>query len=402
MNAPLVPGSVRACLEDYQLNHRPILVSIDTDFSLNGIRQQEWLVVTPDHINVLVTSKSQDVLVSIDWEHVEAIRTVAGVGSGLLQVQSEDRWIDILRFSNGLANRFHKVSRTLERILEGKRSGKDHEGIVAILAEEPLVDVDPPRCTKCSLRLSTKEESCPRCMEKGRILKQITSLLLPHRRGAFFLCALTILGVVAELVPPKLQQYMVDHILIGNIGSNGRGVWQPPSANEVSIHSALLVVVLALAFSRVLLSIVGAIKGQIATAIGTGLTSTLRQELVQKLQRLAVAYYDRHQVGSMLSRVAHDSEVLHGLMHQLTGGFLLQTAQLVGVGAMLLWLNPKLAMFTLIPVPLVIAGSWVFWRKVYPRYYRLWDASSRQMSVLGGMLSGIRVVKSFAQEALVA
>ncbi len=113
---------------------------------------------------------------------------------------------------------------------------------------------------------------------------------------------------------------------------------------------------------------------------------------------LAVVYYDRHQVGSTLSRVAHDSEVLHGLMHQLTGGFLLQIVQLFGVGAMLVWLNPKLAIFTLIPVPLVFLGSWFFWKKVYPRHYRLWDASSKQMSVLNGMLSGIRVVKAFAQE----
>jgi len=43
---------------------------------------------------------------------------------------------------------------------------------------------------------------------------------------------------------------------------------------------------------------------------------------------------------------------------------------------------------TLIPVPMVFIGSWIFWRKVYPRYYRLWDASSRQISILGGMLQG--------------
>jgi ATP-binding cassette subfamily B protein len=119
---------------------------------------------------------------------------------------------------------------------------------------------------------------------------------------------------------------------------------------------------------------------------------------VRKLQSLSVAYYDRHQVGSMISRVAHDSEVLHGLMQQITGGFLLQIVQLVGVGAMLVWINPKLALYTLIPVPLVILGSWVFWRHVYPRHYRLWDASSKQMATLSGMLSGIRVVKAFAQE----
>jgi ATP-binding cassette subfamily B protein len=101
----------------------------------------------------------------------------------------------------------------------------------------------------------------------------------------------------------------------------------------------------------------------------------------------------------MISRVAHDSEVLHGLMHQITGGFLLQIVQLVAVGAMLVWINPKLAMFTLIPVPLVILGSWIFWRHVYPRHYRLWDAASKQMTTLSGMLSGIRVVKAFAQES---
>ena len=120
--------------------------------------------------------------------------------------------------------------------------------------------------------------------------------------------------------------------------------------------------------------------------------------MVQKLQQMAVSYYDRHHVGSMISRVAHDSEVIRGLMHQLTGGFLLQIVKLIGVGGMLFWINPKLATYTLIPVPLVFLGSWVFWQKVYPRYFRLRDASSKQMSVLNGMLSGIRVVKSFAQE----
>lgn len=97
-------------------------------------------------------------------------------------------------------------------------------------------------------------------------------------------------------------------------------------------------------------------------------------------------------------RVAHDSEVLHGILHQITGGFLLQAVQLVCVGGMLVWLNPKLALFTLIPVPLVFLGSWIFWQKVYARYYRLRDATSKQMSVLNGTLSGIRVVKAFAQE----
>ena len=112
-------------------------------------------------------------------------------------------------------------------------------------------------------------------------------------------------------------------------------------ASDIDVGRALLAVVLALAASRVMLSIVSVVKGRLASVIGSGLTCGLRLQMVEKLQKLTVAYYDRHQVGSMISRVAHDSEVIRGLMHQLTGGFLLQIIQLVGVGAMLIWLNAK-------------------------------------------------------------
>ncbi len=229
-------------------------------------------------------------------------------------------------------------------------------------------------------------------MQRGRILQRLYELITPYRNGAVVLCLLTIFGVVAELVPPKLQQYMVDHILT----RDGQ------TATEVSavtdFRTALLVVVLSLAASRLILSGVAFIKGRISTAIGVSITGRLRDELVTKLNSLSVAYYDRHNTGSIMSRVSHDSEALHGLMHQFTGGFLLQFVKLVGVGIMLMLINPKLAMFTLIPVPLVILGSWVFWNRVYPRYYQLRDASAKQMMALNGMLHGIRVVKAFGQE----
>ena len=434
--APLPPAA-RAAVDAAGLNHRPVLVSIDTDVSLDGEPRREWLFVTPDHLSVVLegtggnatapsrvdgtagpiapetVSPPAKVLRVIPWPDVAQVRTSAGVGGGMLQVKTDGDWIDLLRYSNALATRFHKVSRALEQTRECPRTTDGSielptdaptaispapTGAAETLAaapsitDDPNATLDPPRCDSCNLRKTTREESCPRCMQKGRILARVSELLRPHARGAVGLCLLTLLGVVAELVPPKLQQYMVDDVLSAQAREQ-TGVDALPD-----FKTALLVVVLALALSRILLSVVGVLKGRLANAIGTGLTGTLRQEMVHKLQDLSIAYYDRHQVGSMISRVAHDSEVLHGLMHQITGGFLLQIVQLVGVGAMLVWINPKLALFTLIPVPLVILGSWVFWRHVYPRHYRLWDASSKQMAALSGMLSGIRVVKAFAQE----
>ncbi len=381
-----------ACLNEAGLNHRPVLLSIDTDVALDGRPETEWLCITPDHLSVVHEAQVGRVVRSVAWPDVEQIRTVAGLGGGLLQVRANGDWIDLVRYSNALATRFHKVSRTLEQAKDDIVHGCQTEVLLRVDTDNQL---DPPRCPSCRLRLTAREESCPRCMQKGRILKRVGELLSPYTRGAVLLCLLTLLGVAAELIPPKLQQYMVDHILSGQATASVSGRIDAPLPD---FKTSLLVVVLALAFSRVVLSVVGVLKGRLATSIGTGLTGTLREEMVHKLQNLSIAYYDRHQVGSMISRVAHDSEVLHGLMHQLTGGFLLQIVQLIGVGAMLVWINPKLALFTLIPVPLVILGSWIFWRHVYPRHYRLWDASSKQMAAISGMLSGIRVVKAFAQE----
>ena len=423
-----LPPTARAALDAAGLNHRPVIVTVDTDVSLDGEPRREWLFVTPDHLSVVgegapstgaaaerppaaAGNDAGRVLRVVPWQDVAQVRTTAGVGGGMLQVKAEGDWVDLVRYSNALATRFHKVSRALEQVRDCPRTPAgaielpdafpSHPGPSApapsAAADSASLDdaawaLDPPRCASCGLRKTTREESCPRCMQKGRILARVSELLRPHARGAIGLCLLTLLGVIAELVPPKLQQYMVDDVLSAQVRDQS-GVDSLPD-----FKTALLVVVLALALSRIILSIVGVLKGRLATAIGTGLTGTLRQEMVHKLQDLSIAYYDRHQVGSMISRVAHDSEVLHGLMHQITGGFLLQIVQLVGVGAMLVWINPKLALFTLIPVPLVILGSWIFWKHVYPRHYRLWDASSKQMAALSGMLSGIRVVKAFAQE----
>jgi len=358
-----------------------VLLSIETDVALDGVPARETLLVTAHGLTV---EGRDGPLRSIPWAGITRVRTTAGLGGGTLQVRADDVWIDVLRHSSSLATRFHKVSRALERARESLVAGE----AVPLELDGPL---DPPRCGCCGLRLATADDACPRCLQRGQILRRVGELLAPYARGAVLLCVLTFLGVVAELVPPKLQQYMVDEILSDRAGA-AAGDALP------DFRTALLVVVLALAFSRVLLSVVGVLKGRLASAIGTGITATLREEMVAKLQSLSVAYYDRHQVGSMISRVSHDSEVLHGLVQQVTGGFLLQIVQLVAVGGMLVWINPKLAVFTLIPVPLVILGSWIFWRHVYPRHYRLWDASSKQMTRLSGMLSGIRVVKAFAQE----
>jgi ATP-binding cassette subfamily B protein len=364
-------------LENHQLNGIPVLLSTTSDLSLSGDVRPHWVVATRENLAVVADGAEPRLVGSLPLARVQKFRAHGAIGSGFLQAYVDDAWVDMARFSNTLASRFHKLAEKLEDL----RSNGD-------VVVDPAEKIDSLHCSKCGLRLSTAAESCPRCLPRRAIMARLWQLMRPQWPNALAMCGLMLVGVVMELAPPKLQQYLVDEILT-------KGEVAPHAA---SLLTALLVVVLALATTRVLLGVVSWKKGLLANKVGVALTFDLRAQLVRKLHALGVDYYDRHQVGSLVSRVAYDSEVLHGLLQQITGGFLLQIVQVIAVGIMLFTLNAKLALYTLIPAPLVVGGSLFFWRRVYPRYYRYWDSSSKQAGMLSGMLSGVRVVKAFAQE----
>ncbi len=372
-----VPCEVKELLENQQLNGVPVLLSTSSDLSLTGDLRGHWIVVTGKHLAVVADGAQPRLVNHFALSRVEKFRTHGAIGSGFLQAYVDDAWVDVARYSNTLATTFHKLADKLEDL---RKTGE--------VAFHPEEQQDRSHCPKCGIRLSTAGESCPRCVPRKAIVARLWQLLRPQWPKALGMCGLMLVGVAMELAPPKLQQYLVDGIL-------AQGSAAP---NVQPLVAALLLVVLALAATRVLLGVVNYVKGLVASRVGVELTFELRSQLVRKLHALGVGYYDRHQVGSLVSRVAYDSEVLHTLLQQVTGGFLLQIVQVVAVGIMLFTLNPKLALYTLIPTPLVVGGSLFFWRRVYPNYYRYWDSSQKQAGTLSGMLSGIRVVKAFAQE----
>jgi ATP-binding cassette subfamily B protein len=372
-----LPAAVKKELDSQGLNGVPVLLSTSTELSLSGTPRRHWVVAT--HLNVAAVSDGPEPKVAsyVPVSEVQEFRTQGAVGSGFLQAYVDEHWVDLARYSNAEAERFHRFARNLEEL----RS----TGQIEPLGDEPLVAT---HCVKCDQRLPTPGEACPRCIPRKAIIGRLAQMLWPHRATAAIMCGLMLVAVATELIPPKLQQYLVDDIL-----KEGK-----QSADPRSLGTALVAVVAALAVARVVLSLVNFAKGRLATRVGVALTFDLRAKLVEKLQTLGLGYYDRHQVGSITSRVAYDSEVIQSLLQQITGGFLLQIVQVMAVGAMLFTLNPTLALYTLIPAPLVIAGSWFFWKRVHPKHYRYWDSSSKQAGMLTGMLSGIRVVKAFAQE----
>jgi ATP-binding cassette, subfamily B, bacterial len=291
-----LPSSYESSLSKIVLRQR-------TDISLDGQPQTQWLIATSSQLMVALERHNAEaslnaaetleevepyvaVLRRIELADVESLRTTAGTGSGLLQARIDNNWVNVVRFSNSLADTFHHTGRGLEALKNGTAT------------PESLHVETVKRCDKCQLRLGTSIESCPRCLHRSKIASRVWELLKPQINGTILLCVLTVIGVALELVPPKLQQIMVDQILSGPSGT----------IDKSPFFTALLIVVLSLAASRIMLSFVGWIKGRLATRIGSSLTYNLRAQMVRRLQQLAISYYDRHQAGSLMSRVAYDSE----------------------------------------------------------------------------------------------
>ena len=254
---------------------------------------------------------------------------------------------------------------------------------IAVLDRDEAVSETPS-----SSENTSQGKSSASSQTRWRTARRVGWLLRPFRGTVSLLLVLSLVAVAIDVVPPMLQGLLVDHVLRVEPNVSGSG----------KLLILLAGIVSGLLAIRVAATVVNVMKGKVSSRVGTTLTAYLRNALVERLSFLPLAYHNRNQVGALMSRVAYDTETLHTLVYHITSGLLLQSLQLVGIGMMLFYLNPKLAVVTLLPMPLIAAGSWYFTRYLQPRYNHYWDAVGKQAGGLTGMLTGIRVVKTFAQE----
>ncbi len=379
------PAPVLDALSREGVGEDRLLLCTCTDIDRLGRYEPQWLAVAEDRLLVVGESAPAEIRFQIDFREVSEFRVQNAVGSGLLQARVGDLYVDVLRYTNRLSDVFQKVARKLDRNLHGQP-----------IVIHPDEEVSDRRCPTCGLGLQFAGDTCPRCVKRGAVLARMWTMMAPYRGSALLIMFMLFCGICLDLVSPQLTRYLVDHVL-PHSPSEAMALQNDPAQWARSVD-LLFILVLILASVQALRMLVNIVNGILGSRVGTSITFDMRGRLVDHLQQLSIGYYDRQQIGSLVGRVAYDTEALHGFVMQLTNGFLFQLLMVVSVGAMLFTLNPKLAIFTLIPAPLVITGSLFFWRHIYPRYYRFWDASSKQAGMLSGVLSGIRVVKAFNQE----
>jgi len=349
----------------------PHLFELESSIDLSGTPSVERLTI--DGTTLRVGSASSDPHREWPLGRIADFRLADSVGSSFLQASLDGRWSDVLRFPGRIGPRLSAAVDELKALVGGQDRASDETGLQEHAPANGVAEL----CDAAnSAQLPSKAES------------RVAALIQPFWRSMAVLFALSVGAVVIDVLPPLLQRVLVDDVLQVDRPATGRQ----------RLMFLLLAIVGGLLLLRVSAALVAVWKGWVSSRVGADLTARLRMQLVEKLSRLPLAFYDRNQVGRLMSQVAYDTETLHTLVYHLTSGFLLQSLQLVGIGVMLFFLNPKLALITLLPMPLIAAGGWYFTRRLHPMNQRYWEAVGKQASALMGMLSGIQVVKAFVQE----
>lgn len=158
-------------------------------------------------------------------------------------------------------------------------------------------------------------------------------------------------------------------------------------------------------FISVSIVIVFAIRGvfyygqsYLVSYIGQRVVVDVREVMFRKFQRMPMAYFDKHQTGETMSYLTNDvgaiqAALVDNLIEMFTEG-----AVLIGSIVMMLYLDWKLTLLTLVTVPLVGFSMKIFGKKIKSTSRVIQEKLADITSLLQESISSIRVVKSFVRE----
>ncbi len=301
---------------------------------------------------------------------IDKVRGFGTVGSAFFQVRVNGVYLDLVRYTNSKREFFGRAALQIERLIAGNA-----------LQPEALTRRSEVICPTCGLPLPSRGVPCSQCNAGHGIFLRAFGLMRAYYPRLVALLAMMLAGVGLDLLPPLLTRTLVDRVLVPH--------------KETHLLPYILGGLMVASLARNLLSI---FIGRLSAVISTRITRELRERLEQKLVSLSVDYYNRHSVGSLMSRVLWDVEYFQGFVVQVSQGFLLNLMLVLGIGTMLFTMNWQLASLVIVPIPFVVVGTIYFWKHIHPIYYRVNESQSKMSQLLSGLLSGIRLVKSFGQE----
>ncbi|MCE7965810.1 MAG: ABC transporter ATP-binding protein [Nitrospira sp. NTP2] len=194
-----------------------------------------------------------------------------------------------------------------------------------------------------------------------------------------FVCAG--LATALELVPPYLVKVVIDDVI------------------QAKQPDLLPWVLTALLGAYVLRNLASSMRVRFNNNLEQKAVHALRMQVFGALQRLSLSYFENRSTGEIMTRVTSDTEHVERIFVDGLEGLLTASLTLIGITIMLFTLNWKLALLSLLPIPILAACAVWFTRRVHAYYHQIRKSVADLNAYLQDALSGIKETIGFNQHA---
>ncbi|HEL1004742.1 TPA: ABC transporter ATP-binding protein [Streptococcus equi subsp. zooepidemicus] len=229
-------------------------------------------------------------------------------------------------------------------------------------------------------------------MTEKHVFRRIWTYLSAYRLSLITAIILKIVSAVMSVLEPFVLGLVITE-LSANLLDIAKGV------SGAGINKTYIAFLLALYIIRALVYELGSYGSNyfMTKAVQSSICD-LRRDLSQKINRIPVSYFDKHQFGDMLGRFTSDVETVSNALQQSFLQIVNAFFTLILVVGMVLYINAPLASVVIIAIPLIYAASRFVLKKSQP-YFKA------QANILGEMngfvqenLTGFNILKLYGRE----
>lgn len=201
----------------------------------------------------------------------------------------------------------------------------------------------------------------------------------PFLASAQLFCAIGMTAAV--FVFPKVTGYVVDHII--------------PNAAR---HGEFLFWICVAFFGFLAREGLNALRILLNNVFEQKVVFDIRSDLYEKIQRLPLQWFDTRRTGDIMTRVVEDVTNMERVLIDGIEQGVIAVLQVIGIGLVLFFLSPSVALWAMLPVPLLAIGAWIYSTQGRDRYKNQRDAASDLNALLHDNISGVRQIKAYAAE----
>ena len=216
-------------------------------------------------------------------------------------------------------------------------------------------------------------------------LKKLFSYYKPYRVLFYSDMFFAILGAVITLVIPLIVRYITNEVVYFN---------HHKAMQTILVLGAVMIGLVIVEFGC------NYFIAYYEHIMGAYMEADMRSDIFGHYQKLTFAFYDNQKVGALLSRITSDLFDITELLHHGPEDVVISIIKLVGAFVILININAPLTIVAFVFVPVMALFAWYYNRKMKRAFKRNREKIADINSQIEDSLSGIRVVKSFANEEI--